>query len=81
MKNLFFPAGLQADQPNLGHSNLIQQETEADPYSWAYKVTTGDHNYTDRHDKKFDLLDYDWDQNRQLEAWFLDLCKDPNLHK
>jgi hypothetical protein len=39
MLDAFFPAGPQADEPNLDPSNLIKQETEADPYSWAYKVT------------------------------------------
>jgi hypothetical protein len=62
-------------------SNLNYQFPVADPYSWSYKVTTGDHNYKDRHDKKFDLLYYDWDQNKDIEKWYQFLLKNPSKHK
>ena len=61
--------------------DLIDQVSVADPYSWSYKVTTNDNNYNDRHDKKFDLLDYDWDQNREIEDWYQSLLKNPSKHK
>lgn len=53
----------------------------AEPYSWSYKVTTGDGNYKDRHDKKNDLFAYDWDQNISIEDWYQWLRKNPSKHK
>jgi hypothetical protein len=62
---------LEANGRNPGPSNLVKQDSEADPYSWAYKISANDNKYyNERQDKSLDYFFYDWDQNREIEYWY-----------
>ncbi len=52
-------------------SNLVKQDSEADPYSWAYKISAnGAITYNERQEKSLYNFFYGLDQNREIEYWF-----------
>jgi hypothetical protein len=41
---------------------------------WGYKVKPGDHNYNSRDDKVNDFVNFDPDQNFQIEMHYRNCC-------
>ena len=59
------------DQSRFG--GVVPSETRKVGF-WSYKVDKADHNYADRTDKVDDWMDFDSDQNFQIEMHYKACC-------